>query len=179
MAHGGDGTLNEVVNGVLAATDGRPGGPASTVPLVGIVPGGSANVFARALGVPVDPMAATARLLEAVGSRAPAGWSASVTRSPPRAAGRWFTFNAGMGWDAEVVASRRAGAGRGPGGDTAALRGHRPARSTIGQRRNRSSMTVEIAGRGGASPTSGWRSSAPPTPGPTSGHVPCAPTRGP
>ena len=80
VAHGGDGTLNEVVNGVLAASDGRPGDPLDG-PVVGIVPGGSANVFARALGVPVDPMAATARLLEQVAAGR-AGWSASATRSP-------------------------------------------------------------------------------------------------
>ena len=38
---GGDGTVNEVVNGLLAD------GPGHDVPTLGTVPGGSANVFAR------------------------------------------------------------------------------------------------------------------------------------
>jgi diacylglycerol kinase family enzyme len=62
------------------------------------VPGGSANVFARALGTPRDPVDATAQLLHALG----AGRSRLVGLG--RADDRWFTFNAGMGWDADVVA---------------------------------------------------------------------------
>jgi len=46
IVHGGDGTVNEVVNGILGQTGAT--GPA---PVVGVVPGGSANVFARALGI--------------------------------------------------------------------------------------------------------------------------------
>src|SRR3981081_1734548 len=46
IALGGDGTMNEVVNGLL--TDGIHGG----VPTLGVVPAGSTNVFARALGLP-------------------------------------------------------------------------------------------------------------------------------
>jgi diacylglycerol kinase family enzyme len=62
------------------------------------VPGGSANVFARALGTPRDPVEATAQLLHALS----AGRSRLVGLG--RADDRWFTFNAGMGWDADVVA---------------------------------------------------------------------------
>ena len=113
VAHGGDGTLNEVVNGVLAASDGRAGDPLDG-PVVGIVPGGSANVFARALGVPVDPMAATARLLEQVSRRASRLVGLGHAQPDGGAPGRWFTFNAGLGWDAEVVAAveRARAAGR-------------------------------------------------------------------
>ena len=112
VAHGGDGTVNEVVNGMLQGTGGPvpvpaygapapwqaasprpPGGPA-----LAVVPGGSANVFARALGMPRDPVEATAQLLHALG----AGRSRLVGLG--RADDRWFTFNAGMGWDADVVA---------------------------------------------------------------------------
>ena len=45
---GGDGVVNEVVNGMLEEGIGE------TVPILATVPGGSGNVFARALGIPVD-----------------------------------------------------------------------------------------------------------------------------
>lgn len=89
---GGDGTVNEVVNGLLAE------GPHPSVPALAVVPGGGTNVFARALGVPRDPVEATGSLLAAVRG----GRSRSIGLG--RAGDRWFTFNAGMGWDAEVVA---------------------------------------------------------------------------
>jgi diacylglycerol kinase family enzyme len=47
IVHGGDGTVNEVVNGLL----GKPGAdrpPADSLPAVAVVPGGSANVFVSA-----------------------------------------------------------------------------------------------------------------------------------
>ena len=144
VAHGGDGTLNEVVNGVLAATDGRAGDSLDG-PVVGIVPGGSANVFARALGLPVDPMAATARLLEAVGRRASRLVGLGHAQPDEDGPGRWFTFNAGLGWDAEVVAAveRARAAGR----EATPLRYVSTAvREYLGQCRRPRSMTVEIAG---------------------------------
>jgi diacylglycerol kinase family enzyme len=98
VAHGGDGTVNEVVNGLLAVTDGRPGS-FDEIPMLGVVPGGSANVFARALGLPRDPVEATHHLLNALRQRR------SRQVGLGRADGRWFTFNAGMGWDADVVAA--------------------------------------------------------------------------
>ena len=51
IVHGGDGTVNEVVNGILGEARCRAG----RAPAVGVVPGGSANVFARALGISPDP----------------------------------------------------------------------------------------------------------------------------
>lgn len=148
VAHGGDGTFNEVVNGVLAATDGRPG-DALDGPLVGIVPGGSANVFARALGLPVEPMAATARLLDALGCRASRLVGLGHARSDDGSPGRWFTFNAGMGWDAEVVAAveRARAAGRAA---TPLRYAATAVRQYLGQRRRPQSMTVEIAGAAAA-----------------------------
>jgi diacylglycerol kinase family enzyme len=112
VAHGGDGTVNEVANGMLQGTGGpvRPAargndGPSATGndnpgcgPALAVVPGGSANVFARALGMPRDPVEATAQILRAL----TAGHSRMVGLG--RADDRWFTFNAGMGWDADVVA---------------------------------------------------------------------------
>jgi diacylglycerol kinase family enzyme len=144
VAHGGDGTLNEVVNGVMAATGGRPGDTLDG-PVVGIVPGGSANVFARALGLPVDPMAATAHLLEQVGRRASRLVGLGHAQPDGDAPGRWFTFNAGLGWDAEVVAAveRARAAGR----EATPLRYAATAmRQYVGQRRKPHSMTVDIAG---------------------------------
>ncbi|OZM73809.1 diacylglycerol kinase [Amycolatopsis antarctica] len=104
VAHGGDGTVNEVVNGLLSAR-GRAPGPDEGAPMLGVVPGGSANVFARALGLPRDPVEATYQLLNAIEDRRGRQVGLGV------ADGRWFTFNAGLGWDADVVAGvdRRRG----------------------------------------------------------------------
>jgi diacylglycerol kinase family enzyme len=91
VALGGDGTVNEVVNGLLT------GGPRTGLPSVAVVPGGSTNVFARAVGLPRDPVEATGAILDALrdGSRRTIGLS--------RAGNRWFTTSAGIGLDAEVV----------------------------------------------------------------------------
>ncbi|MEJ2864208.1 diacylglycerol/lipid kinase family protein [Actinomycetospora flava] len=98
---GGDGTVNEALNGLLAD------GPGEHVPALGVVPGGSANVFARALGVPREPLEATHRLLGALHE------GRSRTVGLGRADERWFSFNAGLGWDADVIASMERARGRG------------------------------------------------------------------
>ena len=99
VAHGGDGTVNEVVNGLLA------GGVSPAVPMLGIVPGGSANVFARALGIPRDPVDATYQLLHAlVDQRSRQVGLGRVEGDGAGTPSRWFTFSAGVGWDADVVA---------------------------------------------------------------------------
>jgi diacylglycerol kinase family enzyme len=100
VALGGDGTVNEVVNGLL--TDG----PSAGLPALGVVPGGNANVFARALGLPATPVEATGHLVTSLR----AGRRRSVGLG--QADDRWFTFCAGLGLDAEVVRlveGRRAG----------------------------------------------------------------------
>lgn len=104
VVHGGDGTVNEVVNGLLA------GGLRPDIPALSIVPGGSTNVFARATGVNPDPTAATEQILEALATQRP-----PRTVSLGRAGRRYFTFNAGMGIDADVVRrveERRAAGGK-------------------------------------------------------------------
>ena len=91
VALGGDGTVNEVVNGLLAD------GPGPGLPALAVVPAGSTNVFARALGLPNAPVEATAVLLEALHAER------RRTVGLGTADERWFTFNAGMGLDADVV----------------------------------------------------------------------------
>ncbi|HEY0449209.1 diacylglycerol/lipid kinase family protein [Actinophytocola sp.] len=99
VAHGGDGTVNEVVNGLLA------GGVSESLPMLGIVPGGSANVFARSLGLPRDPVDATHQLLHALQDRRSRQVGLGrVDSDRPGDPARWFTFSAGVGWDADVVA---------------------------------------------------------------------------
>ena len=90
---GGDGTINEAVNGMLAD------GPGPDVPALATVPGGSANVLARAAGLPKDPVEATGVLLGGLHDRR------FRTIGLGRANDRWFTMNAGMGLDAEIISA--------------------------------------------------------------------------
>jgi diacylglycerol kinase family enzyme len=62
-----------------------------------VIPGGGANVLARALGLPLDAAAAIRQVREAVA----AGRHRTIGLG--LAADRYFTFSAGLGWDAEVV----------------------------------------------------------------------------
>ena len=89
IVHGGDGSINEVVNGVMSRREGRP--------RVAVIPGGGANVLARALGIPLDAAAAIRQLREAIA----AGRYRTIGLG--LAADRYFTFSAGLGMDAEVV----------------------------------------------------------------------------
>ncbi len=105
IVHGGDGTVNEVVNGLL----GPPGGerPAPTaLPAVAVVPGGSANVFARALGISPDPIEATNQLIDLIGEHQPGSSWRHIGLMD--CAERWAVFTAGMGVDGDVVAAVEA-----------------------------------------------------------------------
>jgi diacylglycerol kinase family enzyme len=84
-AFGGDGTVNEVANGLAG----------SAVPMA-IIPGGGTNVLARSLGIPRDPVEAT--------------WYLITNRhnepkrvSLGRVDGRHFTFGCGVGLDGAIV----------------------------------------------------------------------------
>jgi diacylglycerol kinase family enzyme len=95
IVHGGDGSINEVVNGVMGrGADLAAGGGG---PLIAVIPGGGANVLARALGLPLDAAAAIREIREAIA----AGRHRTIGLG--LAADRYFTFSAGLGWDAEVV----------------------------------------------------------------------------
>ena len=99
---GGDGSINEVVNGIMS----RPAGDAK--PLVAVIPGGGANVLARGLGLPVDTAAALRRVQQVIAA------GRYQTIGLGLAADRYFTFSAGLGMDAEVVreVERLRGEGR-------------------------------------------------------------------
>lgn len=86
VAFGGDGLVNEVVNGIAE-------GDAT----LAIVPGGTMNVLARNLGIPKDPLEATDKILRSAGTVAPKEIRLGL------AGDRLFTFVCGCGFDAEVA----------------------------------------------------------------------------
>ena len=101
---GGDGIVNELINGLLAE-GANPAGP-----MLATVPGGSANVFARSLGLAINPVEAAGQLLQALrtdSARTIGLGTVQVTSSAPDPEPklRWFATNAGMGLDAEVIAA--------------------------------------------------------------------------
>ncbi|GHJ35889.1 diacylglycerol kinase family protein [Streptomyces sp. TS71-3] len=103
VALGGDGTVNEVVNGLL-----HHGPDPDRLPRLAVVPGGSTNVFARALGLPNDAVEATGALLDALRRGSERTVGLGLTAGTPgtddeAAPPRWFTFCAGLGFDAGVV----------------------------------------------------------------------------
>jgi diacylglycerol kinase family enzyme len=90
---GGDGAVNEAVNGVMA----RAGSSGSQPPLIAVIPGGGGNVFARALGLPVETRAAVSTIKDLIAAES------YRTIGLGLAGDRYFTFSAGLGMDAEVV----------------------------------------------------------------------------
>ncbi len=90
LSFGGDGTLNEVLAGVVH----------TPVPL-GMIPGGTANVFAREVGTPCNPLKAVKRLSSWVPRRVAAGLL-KCQATPPE---RYFLLMAGIGFDAHIVYS--------------------------------------------------------------------------
>ncbi|MGY1719698.1 MULTISPECIES: diacylglycerol/lipid kinase family protein [unclassified Blastococcus] len=168
VALGGDGTVNEVVNGLL--TDG----PGPAVPTLAVVPGGSTNVFSRALGRSRDPVEATAEILASLragrtrsvslGTASATGTStAAVTGVAPEAAEavaradadadgpgwtapRWFVFAAGFGFDAEVIARVEAHRARGRRSTGALYVREGTSAFLFGRERRRPAMTLQVPG---------------------------------
>lgn len=98
-AVGGDGTLQEVANGLLSVGKANDGDAASAL---GVVPVGRGNDFARTLGIPTD----TTRAADVVLARGvPARHDAARCRE------RFFLCAGGVGFDGEVAA--KAGRARG------------------------------------------------------------------
>lgn len=97
---GGDGTVNEAVNGLMtaAAASAESTEPtAARLPMFAAVPGGSTNVFARALGLPREWPEGTSVILEGLRE------GRFRTIGLGRADDRYFTFCAGFGLDAAVI----------------------------------------------------------------------------
>src|SRR6266545_2677595 len=87
VAAGGDGTVNEVVNGLAGSSTALAALPAGTV-----------NVWVRELGLPLQPRAAAEALLRAQVRKIDLG----------RAGDRYFLLMGGVGFDAAVTAEVRA-----------------------------------------------------------------------
>jgi len=125
---GGDGTFNEVLNGIDATTP------------IGLIPGGGTSVLPRSLGFPSDPVAVARRL--ALGSER----RISVGRVNERR----FGFACGIGLDAEVVRAvdelGRRSDGRRPSNFRFAWTGAR----TLGRHRFQLEPALEVVGHGRA-----------------------------
>ncbi len=83
VAAGGDGTINEVVNGI-----------AGTPATLGLLPLGTMNVFANELGLPANDLGRCWEIVQSGSTRAV---------DLPSANGRHFVQLAGVGLDAQVV----------------------------------------------------------------------------
>jgi diacylglycerol kinase (ATP) len=93
VAVGGDGTAQEVLNGLMAAGIGPDGGP----PQFGLVPGGSGNDLARSLGLPLAPIEA---LTVALGEHTR---PLDLGRASHDGEVRYFSAAGGTGFDAQVA----------------------------------------------------------------------------
>ncbi|MFF7794096.1 diacylglycerol kinase family protein [Streptomyces sp. NPDC007991] len=146
VALGGDGTVNEVVNGLLHA-----GPDPGHLPGLAVVPGGSTNVFARALGLPNDAVEATGALLDALRDGSERTVGLGLTSGTPgtedeAVPSRWFTFNAGLGFDAGVVGRVEQHRERGRK-STHALYVRQVVRQLLGEpNRRHGTITLERAG---------------------------------
>src|SRR5687768_10478925 len=146
---GGDGTVNEVVNGLMED------GPAPHLPMLAVIPGGSTNVFSRALGRSRDPVEATAQILASLRAgrtRLVSLGTASATGTPTAAdvsdwtPPRWFVFTAGLGFDADVIARVEAQRARGRRSTGPLYVRQAVGTFLLGHGRRRPAMTLHVPG---------------------------------
>ncbi len=86
VAFGGDGTVNEAANGLVGSATALT-----------CLPGGSANVFHKIIGIPADPVDATEHVLALADDWRPRRVDVGIVN------GRVFTFSSGLGLDASVT----------------------------------------------------------------------------
>ena len=87
---GGDGTLNETVNGL-----------AGSETALAVIPAGTANVWAKEVGIPRQPIAALEVTVGGQARRMDLGRASA----PPGEGGRYFFLMAGLGLDGGIAAS--------------------------------------------------------------------------
>lgn len=95
IAAGGDGTVHEVVNGLMQL-------PAEKRPRLGIVPLGSGNDFAHNVGMPDDPAEALRRIFTGEPHKIDIGWI-----EDNRGRGEYWDNTLGIGFDATVTIRSR------------------------------------------------------------------------
>jgi diacylglycerol kinase family enzyme len=147
---GGDGTVNEVVNGLLEK------GPSPELPMLAVVPGGSTNVFSRALGRSRDPVEATAEILASLragrtrlvslGTASARGASTAPLGGDDWTAPRWFVFAAGLGFDADVIARVEGQRARGRRSTGPLYVRQAVGTFLFGRERRRPAMTLHVPG---------------------------------
>jgi diacylglycerol kinase family enzyme len=167
IALGGDGTVNEVVNGLLHD------GPGEHLPPLAVVPGGSTNVFSRALGRSRDPVTAATEITDSLRSgrtrrislgtasargatgapvelpdpaRAQQAADAGAAAHPEWSEPRWFAFSAGLGFDADVIGRVEAQRARGRRSTGSLYVVEATSAFVLGRERRRPPMTVELPG---------------------------------
>lgn len=123
---GGDGTVNEAVNGLLAHDD------TAGAPVLGVVPAGNGNDFAKPLGIPRGNVEAACRVVAAGRTR---------VVDVGQVNGRWFVNGVGIGLDGQVALETRS---------TRSRRGvpmYGMALVTALRRHRSSTMRIEMDGR--------------------------------
>lgn len=122
IANGGDGTINEVINGI--------DGVSNAAPALAVLPGGTANVWAKEAGIPREPLAAARVAVEGERRQVDLGL----------ANGRRFLLMAGAGFDARIVPRVSAAWKRRIGAASYILLG---ARAVIGTRATRATIAID------------------------------------